>query len=87
MKYINLISLSADETKKQDLELTAEDAKLSSQQKLLTIKRQIAKVEKEISTLKKAIPLSVSSIIEKMDELQLLERNQKQVLALQEELF
>lgn len=72
-KYIDLISQSADDDNKEQLQFRAEEAELQVKQAILETKKEITKTKRELVETKKAIPYDLQAEVTKTIELKELE--------------
>jgi hypothetical protein len=87
MKYLELLNQTAEETAKQTNELLAEEASIGLQSKLFEVKKKLAGKSSLLTQLKSSKELNFTTIVSTLNDIQLLEREQKQLITLQKELF
>lgn len=87
MKYIDILNQTAEQTATQNNSLIAEEAALNLQSEIFKAKKELAEKNNQLRILKTKKSLNFNEIRVTMNEIQLLERIQKQLLDIQTELF
>ena len=86
-KYIDLISQSAKDAEKEQLQFHAEDAELQVTSSILATKKEISKAKRELTEAKKAIPYSLEDEVNATIKVQELEDGLKIALEIQKARF
>lgn len=87
MKYIDILNQTAEQAATQNNSLIAEEASLNLQSEIFKAKKELAEKNNQLKFLKSKKCLNFNEIRITMNEIQLLERIQKQLLDIQTELF
>jgi predicted CopG family antitoxin len=87
LKYRDLISQSAEASKKEELEFVAEEAGQQLDSDILATKKEIKRLNRDLVALKKNMPLNPQSCVDKMTSIKQHEAGLAALEALKSELF
>lgn len=87
MKYLDLIKRDEDEIKEDEAQAKAELAENSAQRDLINMKHEKVKIKSEIERLKASENFSLREIVEKQQELKILEKDIAEAEEIADELF